>query len=247
MKLSGNTILVAGGTSGIGLGLALRLRHAGNRVIVAGRRRELLESIVTEFEGIESIYLDVTDPDSIVAAYEQVAGEYPRLNVLINMAGIMVPEDLLDPSSLEVAEQTVVTNLLGPIRTISAFLPLLTSQTDAAIMTVSSGLAFVPLPVTPTYSATKAAIHSYSESLRVQLRDTSVEVIELVPPGVRTALFGQEEAGTGMPLEDFLDEVMATISADAAVREILVEDVKYLRFAEATGDYPAALAMLSGD
>ncbi|MEH0424615.1 SDR family oxidoreductase [Streptomyces sp. B21-083] len=246
MKTTGNTILITGGTSGLGLGLALRFLQAGNKVIVAGRRKDLLDRIATDHPGIGTIVLDVTDPTSIADARETVTSTCPEVNVLVNNAGIMLPEDLLDADSLRVAEDTVTTNLLGPIRMVNAFLPHLTAKDDAVIINVSSGLAFVPLPITPTYNATKAAVHSFSESLRVQLADTSVKVIELVPPAVRTTLMGQQDSEQAMPLEDFLSEVMALLRTQPDATEILVENVKFLRHAQANGTYDDVLAMLSG-
>jgi len=245
MKTTGNTILITGGTSGIGLGLALRFHEAGNKVIVGGRRKELLDQITTDHPGIEAIVLDVTDPVSIARAAETVTAGHPELNVLINNAGIMARENLLDPGSVQVAEDTVVTNLLGPIRMVSAFLPLLLNKDDAVVMNVSSGLAFVPLPATPAYNATKAAVHSFTESLRVQLAGASVQVIELVPPAVRTTLLGQQDDETAMPLEDFLSETMTLLRTRPDAREILVERVKGLRHAEANGSYDDVLAMLA--
>jgi uncharacterized oxidoreductase len=239
VKSSGNTILVVGGTSGIGLGLAERWRENGNLVIVAGRS-------VDSVDGFPTLYVDVSDPESIVRARDVALELYPEINVLVSMSGIMLAEDLLDPGFLATAEATVEINLLGTIRTIAAFLPALTARPDAVIMTVSSGLASVPLPVTPTYNATKAAIHSFTESLRVQLSETGTQVIELVPPGVRTTLFGQEEAGSGMPLDEFLDEVMEILDLVPDVREVLVENVRYLRFAEANGVWAEAFGMLGG-
>ncbi|WP_262061615.1 SDR family oxidoreductase [Streptomyces sp. STR69] len=246
MKTTGNTILITGGTSGIGLGLALRFLQAGNKVIVAGRRKDLLDRITTDHPGIETIVLDVTDPTSIAQARETVTSTYPEVNVLVNNAGIMLPENLLAADSLRVAEDTVTTNLLGPIRMVNAFLPHLVDKDDAAVINVSSGLAFVPLPITPTYNATKAAVHSFSESLRVQLADTSVQVIELVPPAVRTTLMGQQESEQAMPLEDFLSEAMTLLRTQPDARELLVENVKFLRHAEANATYDNVLAMLSG-
>lgn len=162
------------------------------------------------------------------------------------MAGVMAPEDLHSPEFLPTAETTITTNLLGPIRLIAAFTPFLARKTQSTIMTVSSGLAYVPLPMTPTYNATKAAIHSFTDSLRVQLRDTSIQVIELVPPGVQTEIMGGAMNATNMPLADYLDEVIDLLRADPDADQILVENVKYLRFAEANGVYADALAMLSG-
>ena len=246
MKTTGNTILITGGTSGIGLGLALRFHQAGNKVIIAGRRKGLLDAITAEHPGVEGLVLDVTDPASIAGAHETVTRAHPELNVLVNMAGIMLPEDVRDPGFLAIAESTVGTNLLGPIRILAAFVPFLVKQPDAAVINVSSGLAFVPHPISPTYSATKAALHSFTEALRVRLADTPVQVLELVPPAVRTTLMGQQDSESAMPLEDFLDETMELLRTEPDAKEILVENVKFLRFAEANGDYDDALAMLGG-
>jgi short-subunit dehydrogenase involved in D-alanine esterification of teichoic acids len=245
MKLTGNTILILGGTSGIGLGLALRFHQAGNKVIIGGRRKDRLQAITTEHEGIETLVVDVEDPASIASAYESVTSAHPELNVLINMAGIMLPENFLDAGSLAVAESTVVTNLLGPIRSLYTFAPFLVKQEEAVIMNVSSGLAFVPLALTPSYSATKAAIHSLTESLRLQLAGTPVQVLELIPPAVRTALMGQEDSEWAMPLEDYLAEVMTLLETQPEAPQIIVEGVKFLRFAEASGNYDKTLAMLN--
>lgn len=247
MKISGNTVFIPGGTSGIGLGLALRLHAAGNKVIIAGRRVELLDRIVADHPGIEAVVLDTTDAAAVSSVANEVQHRWPDTNVLITMAGIAKPEDFHTADFLSTAEATVTTNLLGPLRLIAAFTKFLAQQDDATIMTVSSGLAFVPLPVTPTYNATKAAIHSLSEGLRVQLADTSVKVVELVPPAVQTSLMmGQEDSPTAMPLEEFLTEVMTLIETPPDAKEILVENVKFLRFAEADGRYQQVLTMLGG-
>ena len=248
MKMTGNTILITGGTSGIGLGLAVRLHEAGNKVIVAGRRKELLDQITAENPGIEALVLDVADPASIAQARETVASAHPELNVLVNNAGIMLRENLLDPADLPVAEDHVTVNLLGTIRVTYAFLPLLVGKDDAAVMNVTSALAFVPLPITPTYNATKAALHSFSESLRVQLTqaDAGVQVIEVAPPGVRTTLLGQENNENSMPLDDFLTETLALLSEQPDAKELVVERARFVRDAEANGAYDQVLAMLSG-
>lgn len=245
MNLTGNTIFIPGATSGIGLGLAMRLHDAGNTVIVGGRRTELLEQIISEHPGLHAVTIDTADPTSITAVYDEVTVAHPTLNVLITMAGIMLTEDLHRPDFLATAESTITTNLLGPIRLIAAFTPFLSAQKEATIMTVSSGLAYVPLPLTPTYSATKAAIHSFTESLRVQLSDTSIEVIELAPPGVQTTLMNQQDSDQAMPLGEFLDETMALLAEDPNAEQILVENVKYFRFAEANGSFKEALGALS--
>ncbi|MGX9888728.1 SDR family oxidoreductase [Streptomyces sp. NPDC002276] len=248
MKMTGNTILITGGTSGIGLGLALRLHEAGNKVIVAGRRKELLDEITAEHPGIEALVLDVTDPDSIARVHETVAASHPELNVLVNNAGIMLKENLLDPASLPVAEDHVTVNLLGTIRVTYAFLPLLVGKPDAAVVNVTSALAFVPLPITPTYNATKAALHSFSESLRVQLAQAGagVQVIEVAPPGVRTTLLGQQDDENSMPLDEFLDETLGILRDQPDAKELVVERARFVRDAEANGSYDNVLAFLSG-
>jgi uncharacterized oxidoreductase len=245
MKISGNTVFIAGGTAGIGLGMALRFQDAGNTVIVGGRNRNALAQIAAEHSGITTVAIDTSNPESISAAATELTTRFPYLNVLVTMAGIMVPELVRAPDFVQTAEATVITNLLGPIRLVGAFVEQLAAQPDATILTVSSGLAFVPLPLTPVYSATKAAIHSLSRGLRVQLADTSVQLIEIVPPAVRTALMGQQNTETAMPLEEYLDETMALLASQPDAEEILVEGVKFLRDAEVNGTYPQVLAMLS--
>ncbi|MGW1025732.1 SDR family oxidoreductase [Streptomyces sp. NPDC002577] len=248
MKMTGNTILITGGTSGIGLGLALRLHEAGNKVIVAGRRKEFLDEITAEHPGIDALVLDVADPASIARAAETVAASHPKLNVLVNNAGIMLRENLLDPASLPVAEDHVTVNLLGTIRMTYAFLPLLVGKDDATVMNVTSALAFVPLPITPTYNATKAALHSFSESLRVQLTgaDAGIQVVEVAPPGVRTTLLDQQDDENAMPLDDFLTETLDLLREQPDAKELVVERARFVRDAEANGTYDNVLAMLSG-
>lgn len=248
MNITGHTIFLPGATSGIGLALALRLQETGNQVIVGGRRTELLESVAAEHPGIATVRVDTADPGSIEAAARTVLAEHPDLDVLIAMAGIMRAEDWTDPAGfLATSEATVTTNLLGPIRLIAAFMEHLLAQKSATIMTVSSGLAFVPLRPTPTYNATKAAIHMLSESLRLQLAGTSVQVLELIPPAVRTNLMpGQATSETAMPLEDFIDEVMSLLEDQPEATEIRVQQVELLRGAEARGDYAEVVAALNG-
>ncbi|MFC4501060.1 MULTISPECIES: SDR family oxidoreductase [Streptomyces] len=248
MKMTGNTILITGGTSGIGRGLAVRLHEGGNKVIVAGRRKELLDEIAAEHPGIDGLVLDVADPDSIAQARETVAASYPELNVLVNNAGIMLQENILDPADLQIAEDHITVNLLGAIRVTYAFLPLLIGKDGAAVMNITSALAFVPLPITPTYNATKAALRSFSESLRVQLdgAGAGVQVIESAPPGVRTTLLGQQDSPNAMPLDEFLDETLGLLRENPDAKELVVERAKFVRYAEANGAYDQALAMLSG-
>ncbi|MFC8064742.1 SDR family oxidoreductase [Streptomyces sp. NPDC057293] len=247
MDISGNTIFIPGSTSGIGLALALALQARGNKVIVGGRRGELLERIAADHPGIDTVRIDTTDAASIATAAKQVLADHPDLNVLVTMAGVMHAEDWHDPATfLATAESTVTTNVLGPIRLIAAFVEHLRTRPDATIMTVSSGLAFTPLKVTPSYNASKAAIHMLSESVRLQLADTSVKVVELVPPSVRTALLpGQEDNEHAMPLDEFVTEVVGLIEAEPDAREIQVERVKFLRYGEARGDYDQVVAALN--
>jgi len=245
VRMSGNTILITGGTSGIGLGLAQRLHAEGNTVIIAGRREQLLTAITAQHPGMDSVVLDFTDPGSIKRGWAEVTRRHPDLNVVVNNAGIMLTEDLTDPNHLAVAEETVATNLLGPIRLLAEAVPFLAGQTAAVIVNVSSGLAFVPLPFTPTYCATKAAIHSFTQSLRVQLAGANVQVVELIPPAVQTDLMGQAASGRGIPLPAFLTEVMDILRNDPGVVEVCVSDVLPLRHAEAQGRHGDVLAMLS--
>lgn len=245
MDITGNTILITGGTSGIGLGLALRLTEAGNKVVIAGRRTELLDAITAEHPAISAIELDVTDPDSIARARTNLEISHPDLNILVNNAGTQLREDPLDPSDIRLAEQQIATNLLGPIRTSYAFTSLLAGRKGAAIVNVTSALAFVPFPATPTYSATKAALHSFTESQRIRLADTGIQVVEIVPSGVRTDLLGQKNNPDAMPLEDFLDQVMTQWREDPDAHELVVEPARGIRNATADGTYDGLLAMFS--
>ncbi|UJP09623.1 SDR family NAD(P)-dependent oxidoreductase [Microbacterium sp. KUDC0406] len=246
MRINGNTIFIPGATSGIGLALAERLHAAGSTVIVGGRRQELLDEIVARHPGMHAVRIDTTDVSSIDAAAKRVIARHPDLNVLVAMAGIMRSEDWRTPGFAGSAEQIVTTNLLGPIRLIDAFVAHLQTRPDATIMTVSSGLAFTPLRTTPTYNATKAAIHMLSESLRLQLSDTSVRVLELVPPSVATDLMpGQRESSFAMPLDDFADEVMTILREQPEATELQVERVKLLRYGEARGDYAEVVRTLN--
>jgi uncharacterized oxidoreductase len=247
MNISGNTIFIPGSTSGIGLALALALQARGNTVIVGGRRADLLDKIAAEHPGLDTAAIDTTDPASIESAARQVLDRHPDLNVLIATAGIMRVEDWHKPESfLASAESVVTTNVLGPVRLIAAFIEHLQTRPAATLITVSSGLAFTPLAATPSYNASKAAIHMLSESIRLQLADTSVKVVELVPPSVRTALLpGQEDNEVAMPLDEFIAEVMALLEAQPDAKEIQVERVKFLRYGEARGDYDQVVAALN--
>lgn len=246
MDITGNTIFIPGATSGIGLALAQRLRERGNTVIAGGRRTGLLDKLAAD--GFETVRIDIADPVSVTEASAEVVARHPELNVLIAMAGIMRTEDWTSSGFLADAEQVITTNLLGPVRLIAALTAHLRTRPDAAIMTVSSGLAHTPLRSTPTYNATKAAIHMLSETVRLQLAPAGVQVIELVPPAVQTPIMpGQETADFAMPLHEYVDEAMALLEAEPEAREILVERVKFLRYGEVRGDYEQVVAALNAN
>jgi uncharacterized oxidoreductase len=245
MNITGNTIFIPGATSGIGLALALRLQTAGNTVVIGGRRTDVLHRLASE-HGLATVTIDTTDPASVLAARDQVLAEHPDLNVLVAMAGVMMAEDVPGGGFLADAERIVETNINGPLRLVAAFITHLQTRPDATLMTVSSGLAHTPLAFTPTYNGSKAFIHQYSETLRMQLAGTTVKVVELVPPAVQTELMpGNSVNERFMPLAAFVEEVMALLEAQPDAQEILVETVKFLRFAEVEGRYPAAVAALN--
>ena len=253
MNITGNTILITGGGSGIGRALAEALQAKGNTIIVAGRRQAALDAVVAANPGMASVVLDVGDAASIHDVSARLVAEHSDLNVVIQNAGIMVMEDIAaDDWSIDTAEATITTNLLGPIRLTAALLPHLKArgamEGGATIMTVSSGLAFVPLAATPTYCATKAAIHSWSQSLRVQLAGSGIGVIELVPPGVQTELMpGHDTSPHAMPLADYIAEVMAIFEADPHGAEIVVENCRPLRAAQDDAAHGVVFARLNGD
>jgi len=245
MKTSGNTIVITGGGSGIGEALAHRLHDAGNTVIVAGRRRDALERSIAGRANMHALELDVESADGVTDFARRLLANHPAANVLINNAGIMRFEALDRARDLRDAEATITTNLLGPIRLTDALIDHLVQQPGAAIVNVTSGLAFVPLVATPTYNATKAAIHSYTIALREALKG-QVEVIELAPPAVQTGLTpGQESRPGYQPLDEFADEVMALLSQQPTPPELLVERVGFLRRAEAEGRFDQTLTQLN--
>ncbi|MEA3388919.1 SDR family oxidoreductase [Sphingobium sp. CCH11-B1] len=242
MQSSANTILVTGGGSGIGAALAHEFHAAGNQVIIAGRRQAALDAVAADHPGMATMTLDMTDADAVAAFADRIVADFPALNAVLLNAGIMVAEQGID---LDVAEATIATNLLGPIRLAHALLPQLEAQANSAILTVSSGLAFVPLAATPTYSATKAAIHSWSLSMREQLR-RRVELIEIVPPGVQTDLMpGHAENADMMKLSDYIAETMALLRQQPTPAEIHVERVKFLSEATRRGDFDQVFAALN--
>ncbi|HEX7678786.1 MAG TPA: SDR family NAD(P)-dependent oxidoreductase, partial [Thermoanaerobaculia bacterium] len=178
MKLQNKTVLITGGTSGIGLELARQLLPRGNTVIVTGRDSAKLDAAARMLPGIFTIQSDVSDPLAIKALHERVLAQFPTLDVLVNNAGIMRNLNITQDRELTDVTREIEINLSGPVRMVQQFLPHLRTRRDSAIVNVSSGLAFVPLPISPVYCATKAAIHSFSQSLRVQLEGTGVTVIE---------------------------------------------------------------------
>jgi uncharacterized oxidoreductase len=245
MKPTGNTIFITGGGSGIGEALAHRWHDAGNEVIISGRRRDALERAIAGRDNMHAVELDVERPGSIETVAREVLAKRPALNVLVNNAGIMRFEELDRQRDLADAEATVTTNLLGPIRMTNALIRHLAGQPDAAIVNVTSGLAFVPMIDTPTYCATKAAIHSYTVSLREALKGR-VEVIELAPPAVQTDLTpGQGTRAGYQPLEEFADEVFALLQREPTPPEVLVERVRWLRNAEAEHRFDETVTQLN--
>ncbi len=237
MDISNRTVFIAGGTSGIGAGLARRFRDAGSTVVVGGRH-------AADLDDVQSVTVDVTDAVSVLAARDEVLAAHPDLDLVVTMSGVMLTEDLRDPAHIAQAEQSVAVNLLGTIRVVDAFTPHLLARGHGDVLTVTSGIGFTPFPLMPTYGATKAAVHSYTESLRAHLAGTGVGVSELVPPAVATA--GQEQLNpNALPLEAFLDEVVGLLSQDPTPHEVVVERARPLRWSERDGTYDEMLAQRS--
>ncbi|BDC49980.1 oxidoreductase [Bryobacterales bacterium F-183] len=248
MQKTNNTILMTGGGSGIGRALAEAFASAGNQVIITGRDTAKLQSVIAANPGIHARALDVTDSASIDAFAQKIVQDFPTLNVVINNAGIMQIEDIkAAPGNLKASEATVATNILGPIRLTSALLPHLLQQPDSTVAFVTSGLAFVPMSATPTYSASKSAMHAYAVSLRHQLKGTSVKVMEIIPPYVQTELMGPQQASDphAMPLADYIAETMSIIQSNPDVEEVVVERCKRLRFAVANGTFDEVFRTLN--
>jgi uncharacterized oxidoreductase len=220
MKLQGNTIFITGGTSGIGKGLAEAFHKLGNQVIISGRREDRLRSITAANPGMKHFVLDVIDPSSVQNAARKIIQEFPALNVVVNNSGIQRRHNFADgaPFNDSATLAEIQTNLLGLIRVTAEFLPHLKQQTGATLVNVSSGLAFIPMPAFPVYCATKAAVHSFTLTLRQQLKNSGVKVIELIPPYVATELGGGVPAPAGalhlMPLEIFITETMKELAGD---------------------------------
>lgn len=228
MKLSGNTIFITGGGSGIGRALAVALHQLGNKVIISGRRKERLEETINANPGMSAVELDIQDLSSIEATAAQLIKDFPDLNVLFNNAGIMLYDDAAGLIDEDVLVSTVTTNLLGPIRMSSALIEHLKNKEEAAIINTTSALGFVPFAATATYSATKAALHSYTLSQRYLLKDSTVKVLEIVPSGVQTDLMTDlKDSPYAMPLASFIEATIKILSTDT--EEVIVEEAKMLR------------------
>src|SRR5258707_12272971 len=227
MKLTDNTILITGGGSGIGRVLAEALHKRGNQVIIAGRRKANLTEVAKANPGMHWVELDIEDPVSISTVARKLISEHPKLNVLINNAGIMQIDDVSGPLNDKLIVSTITTNLAGPLRLTSVLIERLKKQNHAAVINNSSVLGFVPLAFAAVYSSTKAAIHSYTLSLRYKLKGTSVKVIEVPPPWVQTDLLNSNNEPRAMPLADFISETMALLATDAD--EVVVERARLVR------------------
>lgn len=249
MKMSGNTVLITGGTRGIGLGLAVALNEHGNRVIFTGRSQSDIDEIISEHPGLSGVVLDATDPASVTLLAGKMRAAFPELNVITANAGISRPESITaDDWTGSDAEDIIQTNILGVVRVVAAFMPQLRNQPDAVMMATSSALAFIPLASFPTYCASKAFLHSWLTSLRHQLRNSAVEVLELSPPYMQTALTGsrQSEDPRAMPVDEYVRKVMIKLGqGDHPRGEILLEQDYARRWPERDGHYDAIFAQMN--
>jgi short-subunit dehydrogenase involved in D-alanine esterification of teichoic acids len=232
---------MVGGTSGIGLELARRFHAAGSDVVVGGRSTDVLTRLAEEGFGV--VEIDVTDADSVARARAEVLEAHPNLDTVVTMSGTGAPEDLRDPAHFATAQTIIDVNLLGTIRVIDAFTPHLLARGSGTFVTVSSGIGFLPFPAMPTYGASKAAVHAYSEALRAQLAGTGVEVAELVPPAVATRIGGSNPHA--LELDAYGAEVMDLLGQDPTPHEILVQGVLKHRWAERDGTYDELVAQRS--
>jgi uncharacterized oxidoreductase len=217
MQVSGRTVLITGGSSGIGLGLAKRFRALGNTVIITGRSQDKLDAAQAQLPGIHTHRSDVSKAEDVASLAARIRSDFPTLDLLINNAGVFRFQNLATPSDdLEALTAELDINVAGPIRTTSALVDLLAAN-QGAVVNVSSGLAFVPMQAAPIYCATKAALHSYTVSLRQQLRG-KVEVVELMPPATRTPMTQELSDDSGfdmMDLRAMLDSTFKGLRAGA--------------------------------
>ncbi|OUL96955.1 SDR family oxidoreductase [Paraburkholderia hospita] len=235
MKLTGNTIFITGGGSGIGRGLAEALHKRGNEVIISGRRAERLQATIDANPGMRAVSLDINNPADVQAVAARLIADYPDLNLLINNAGVMYPDGAQGPVDDDLMRATVDTNLLGPIRMTSALIEHLKTRDDAVVANVTSVLGFVPLAIAAVYSATKAALHSYTLSQRYLLRDSKVSFIEIAPPWVRTELLNSTEEERAMPLDTFIEGAIEQLGTDT--NEILVGPAVSMRANPGPGEH----------
>ncbi|MFP1763047.1 SDR family oxidoreductase [Lonsdalea quercina] len=239
MQMTGNTLLITGGGSGIGRGLAEAFHRAGNQVVIAGRDESRLRKVASAHAGMAYLVLDQRSPDGVEAFVQALTARFPTLNGVINNAGIQRRE-VVTERDWQTVQETISTNLLGPIYLTTALLPHLLRQPRAAILNVTSELAFLPQAVTPTYCASKAALHSYTQSLRFQLRDSAVQVIEIIPPWVQTDLQGEQgHDPRAMPLDAFISETVALLRDRPEAEEVVVARAQRLRDAPRSHDYDA--------
>src|SRR5438874_2487717 len=215
MKLTGRNILITGGSAGIGLAFALKFLELGNEVIVTGRRQAVLDAIKAQYPRLHTIQSDIADSAQIAALSERLKRDFPKLDVLMNNAGVGLAKNLeasADDLAGLLTEMEI--NVGGVVRTTSALIDILTAN-QGTVINVSSALAFVPVPAMPVYSASKAAVHSYTQSLRFQLEDSGVEVIELMPPAVRTEMTREfDEAGISMiSTDELVKQTLAALRA----------------------------------
>ena len=241
MDITSRTVLIVGGTSGIGHELARRFDSAGSSVVVGGRSTHLFAGL--EGEGFGAVEIDVTSQASVSRARDEVLQAYPSLDTVVTMSGVGMPEDLRNSDHFADAEATMAVNFLGTVRVIDAFTPHLLERGSGTIVTVSSGIGFLPFPLMPTYGASKAAIHAYSEALRAQFAGTGLEVTELVPPAVATGVGGSNPHA--LPLDAYGAEVMELLAQDPTPHEILVQGVLMHRWAERDGTYDELVAQRS--
>lgn len=244
MTLRDNTILITGGGSGIGRGLAEELFRLGNTVIIAGRRESALQQVCEANPGMQYQVMDISDIDSLADIARQLTARFPALNMLINNAGVQYPEDLTHPEPHKMLA-SIATNLTGPMILTSALLPHLLAARAGAVINVTSDLAFMPYTAVPAYCAAKAGLHSWTESLRFQLAASALRVIEITPPMVQTDLHGSKDGSIAMGLDQFVSEVMALLQSGEPLKEINVERSKLFRFAERNGQYDEVFLALN--